>query len=113
MTVVCAIAIRLLQVRLLWINKIEQLGPFTGQIDYEQELSHLENGLYHLEKKMNMLLEIYPTIGEESDGDWEDLESEEKRPKRHRRRHHHHRRRGSSVEPVAYSDYETSEFFDY
>ena len=96
-------------------SQLEKLGPFTGEIDYEQELSHLENDLYHLEKKMNILLEVDPTLGEAKSDNNEDLEHQQETRKYHKKKHHrhHHRKKDSSVERLIYSDIETSELYEY
>ena len=96
-------------------SQLEKLGPFTGEIDYEQELSHLENDLYHLEKKMNILLEVDPTLGEARSDNSEDLEHQQETRKYHKKKHHrhHHRKKDSSVERLIYSDIETSELYEY
>lgn len=77
----------------------------------------MEDELYHIEKKLNLLLEIDPTLGEARDENSEDLEYHQNKrrhhkKKRHHHRHHPHRRIDSSVERLMYSDIETSELYD-
>ena len=78
----------------------------------------MENDLYHLEKKLDLLLEIDPTLEEARDENSEDLEYHQKKRRHHRKKHHHHhhnhhhRRIDSSVERLMYSDIETSELYD-
>lgn len=114
MIVVYAIVIHLLQVSIMIIdNQIEHRELFTGSIDNEKEHAHLENELYHIEKKMKLIREVWPTIEEYAKQCRESLERGDEERRNHHRRKHHHRKEKSPVRQAVYSDIDTLEMYDY